>query len=163
MNQLIARLLHRVAHAGADLDLRAQEFGADLAAQGLLAFGEQFRRLLVREVAAVLVDEEVLLLDADGEARFLDRHGSYRATFTAAKVGLALRDMCHAQGGQAMNPPAKPRFRQSFISRSLSRRAVGWPPAGAQIAGAPSRSSRRRSTPPCPSSNRSRSSSQPSR
>src|SRR5262249_45485516 len=85
MNQLIARLLHRVAHAGADLDLRAQEFGADLAAQGLLAFGEQFRRLLVREVAAILVDEEVLLLDADGEARFLDRHGSYRATFTAAK------------------------------------------------------------------------------
>src|SRR4029077_7015319 len=109
MNQLIARLLHRVANAGADLDLRAQEFGADLAAQGLLAFGEQFRRLLAREVAAVPVDEEVLLLDADGEARFLDRHGSYRATFTAAKVasrgpcrslGLALREMCHAQGGQ---------------------------------------------------------------
>src|SRR6185437_9733630 len=87
MHELVARLLHRVADTRADLDLRAQEFGADLAAQSLLALSEQFRRLLVRKVAAVLVDEEIFLLDADGEARFLDGHVSYRATF--AGPGLA--------------------------------------------------------------------------
>ena len=76
MDQLVARLLHGFADAGADLDLRAQEFGADLAAQRLLAFGEQRGRRLLREVARVLVDEEIFLLDAEREAWFLDGHGA---------------------------------------------------------------------------------------
>ena len=42
--------------------------------QGLLAFGEQGRGRL-GEVAAVLVDEEIFLLDAEGEAWFADGHG----------------------------------------------------------------------------------------
>ena len=98
-------------------DLRAEEFGAHLAAQCLLTLGEQLGRLLVRKVAAVLVHEEILLLDTHGEARFLDGHGSYRATLAGARVsfprgsmaaplGLALRDMWHAQQGQAMKRPA---------------------------------------------------------
>jgi hypothetical protein len=76
-DQLVARLMHGVAHAGADLDLRAQEFRADLPAiieQRLLAFGEE-RRGRLREIAAVLIDEEVLLFDTEGEAWFVDRHG----------------------------------------------------------------------------------------
>ena len=76
-DQLVARFLHGVADAGTDLDLRAQELRADLAAvieQGLLAFGEEGRGRL-GEVAAVLVDEEVFLLDAECEAWFADRHG----------------------------------------------------------------------------------------
>ena len=67
-----------VADAGADLDLRAQELGADLAAiveQGLLAFGEEGRGRLLCQVAAVLVDEEVFLFDADCETWLADRHG----------------------------------------------------------------------------------------
>ena len=80
MDQLVARLLHRSAHLGADLDLRAQELRADLAAQRLLAFGEQRRRRLRGEVAAVLVDEEIFLLHADGEAGFLDGHGTQCGT-----------------------------------------------------------------------------------
>ncbi len=75
MDEIGASLLHRVADAGADLDLRAQEFGAHLAAQRLLAFGEQRGRRLGREVAGLLVDEEILFLDADGEAWFADGHG----------------------------------------------------------------------------------------
>ena len=64
-----------MADAGADLDLRAQEFRADLAAvveQGLLAFGEERWGRLLREVAAVLVDEEIFLLDAECKT-WLDR------------------------------------------------------------------------------------------
>ena len=80
MNQLVARLLHGLAHAGADLDLRAQEFRADLAAQRLLAFGKEGRRGFLGEVAALFVDEEVFLLDAEGEAGFLDRHGPHGGT-----------------------------------------------------------------------------------
>ena len=76
MDQLVARFLHGFADAGADLDLRAQEFGTDLAAQRLLAFGEQRGRRLLREVARVLVDEEIFLLDAEREAWFLDGHGA---------------------------------------------------------------------------------------
>jgi hypothetical protein len=77
-HQLVARFLHGVADAGTDLDLRAQKLRADLAAiieQGLLTFGEEGRGRLLREVAAVLVDEEVFLLHAECEAWFADRHG----------------------------------------------------------------------------------------
>ena len=76
-DQFIARLLHGMADARADLDLRAQEFRAHLTAvieQRFLAFGEQGRWRFRREVAAVLVDEEVFLLDAEGEAWFVNGH-----------------------------------------------------------------------------------------
>ena len=80
VGKLVARFLDRCAHARADLDLRAQEFGADLPAQGLLAFGEQRRRRLLSEVARGAIDKEVFFLDADGEAWFLDRHGGHGGT-----------------------------------------------------------------------------------
>ncbi len=79
-HELVAGLLHRVADAGADLDLRAQEFGTHLAAQRLLAFGEQGGRRLGREVAAFLIDEEIFLLDADGETWFADGHRPHGGT-----------------------------------------------------------------------------------
>ena len=65
-DQLFAHFRNGVANAGADLDLRAQELRADLAAiieQSLLAFGEEGRGRLLCQVAAVLVDEEVFLFD----------------------------------------------------------------------------------------------------
>ena len=80
VDQLVARLLHRGAYARADLDLRAQELGADLAAQSLLAFGEKGRRRLLDKVAGGAIDEEIFLLDADGETWFLDRHGAHGGT-----------------------------------------------------------------------------------
>src|SRR5581483_7114822 len=52
--ELVARLLHRTADARADLDLRAQELGADLAAQRLLALRHQLGRRLLGEVARAL-------------------------------------------------------------------------------------------------------------
>ncbi len=73
-DQIGARLLDRTADLGADLDLRAQEFGADLAGQRRLTFGEKRGGLLLRKVARLLVDEEIFLLDADGEARFANGH-----------------------------------------------------------------------------------------
>ena len=76
IDELVARLLHRIANLGADLDLGAQELGADLAAQRFLAFLEQLLRRLLRELARVLVDEEIFLLDADAESGFLDGHGA---------------------------------------------------------------------------------------
>ena len=75
MYQLVACLLHRTADAGADLDLRAQKLGTHLAAQRLLAFGEQGGRRLGREIAAFFVDEEIFLLDADAECWFRNGHG----------------------------------------------------------------------------------------
>jgi hypothetical protein len=77
VDELVARLLDRFAHTRADLDLRAQEFRAHLSAQSLLAFGEQLGRRFLGEVARVLIDEEIFLLDADGEAWFLYGHGIY--------------------------------------------------------------------------------------
>jgi len=77
-DELFACFIDSVADAGADLDLRAQELRADLAPvveQGLLAFGEEGRGRFLRQVAAVLVDEEVFLFDADCEAWLADRHG----------------------------------------------------------------------------------------
>ncbi len=76
IDELVARLLDRMAHRGADLDLRAQEFGAHLPLQGFLAFGEEGRRRRGLEVPALLVDEEVLLLNAEREAWFADGHGA---------------------------------------------------------------------------------------
>ena len=74
-DQIGARFLNRAADFGADLDLRAQEFGADLAAQRFFAFGEQLSRRFLGEIARILVDEEIFLLDADREAWFLGGHG----------------------------------------------------------------------------------------
>ena len=75
MDELVAGFLNRFADARADLDLRAEEFGAHLAAQRLLAFCEQLSRRLLGDVSARLVDEEIFFLDADREAWFLDGHG----------------------------------------------------------------------------------------
>ncbi len=80
VNELVARLLHRRAHPRADLDLRAEEFGADLPAQSLLAFREESRRRLLGKVAGVAIDQEIFLLDPDAEAWFLDRHGAHGGT-----------------------------------------------------------------------------------
>jgi hypothetical protein len=78
-----ARLGEARAHAGPDLDLRAQEFGADLARQQRLAIGQHRRRRIVDDIARRPVDKEVLLFDAEGEFRFGWRHNELGArTFT---------------------------------------------------------------------------------
>ena len=69
-------LLHRGAHPGADLDLRAQEFRRDLGAEQVLTLCEQGLRRIGGEVQGLPVDQEILLFDADGEAGFAQRHGA---------------------------------------------------------------------------------------
>ena len=89
LDQLVAHLLHRPADPCADLELGAQEFGADLSAQGLFGLGKERGRELRREVARLLVDEEILLLDADAERRFLDRHGTHSLWHNRFRSGRA--------------------------------------------------------------------------
>ena len=74
--QVVSHLRDTLTDARADLDLGLQEFGADLAvaADLGLAFGHQRRRRLGDQRALVPVDQEVLLLDADGERRLLYGH-----------------------------------------------------------------------------------------
>src|SRR5690606_24469955 len=62
-----AHFLHRVADARADLDLRAQELGGHVAPDALLAFPDQGFRGIDDQRPRLLVDEQVLLLHADGE------------------------------------------------------------------------------------------------
>ena len=69
MAQVGARLGEAGAHAGADLDLRAQKFGANLAGQQGLAIGQHLGWRIVDDIACRAVDEKVLLLDANGEFR----------------------------------------------------------------------------------------------
>ena len=90
----------RIMHARADLDLRFEELARHLTLQGLLRGIEQGLRHLARQVPARLVDEQVFLLDADGERRILERHDSHggierggvqtacRATATSPVVSL---------------------------------------------------------------------------
>ena len=75
--ELGARRARRRVHLRLDLDLRFQELARHLAAQRLLAGLEQRVRHLAHEVPARAVDEQVLLLDADGERGVLERHGAH--------------------------------------------------------------------------------------
>ena len=129
MDELVARLRHGLAYAGADLDLRAQEFGADLSAQRFLALGEQRRRRLLGQVAAILVDEEIFLLDAEGEAWFLDGHDAQCGTKgEAGGSALAGSDQSleqiadevgHAGGGHADRQVSSPARHQGVGDQRL--------------------------------------------
>jgi hypothetical protein len=57
------------------LDLGLEELGRHLALQHLLAGRKQRLRHGAHQVAGCAVNEEVLLLDADCERGFLERHG----------------------------------------------------------------------------------------
>ncbi len=68
MRQVGSRLRDGLTDPGADLDLALEKLRRYLTFQGLLAGREHGRWRLVDEVAGVRVHEQVLLLDADGEA-----------------------------------------------------------------------------------------------
>ena len=80
VQEIGARLGNGGARAGADLDLRAQELGADLAAELCLACSHHGGRRLGDEVARGAIDEVVFLLDADGEFWLGERHGAMLGT-----------------------------------------------------------------------------------
>ena len=92
MAQVGARFGEAGAHAGADLDLRTQKFGADLARQQRLTIGQHFGWRIVDDIARRAVDEKILLLDAEGEFRFGGGHPQLRALCSQR---LADRPRCH--------------------------------------------------------------------
>ncbi len=55
------------AHRRADLDLSAQELRRHAAGKPPLAFAQHLRRRIAGEVAAGAIDQQILLLDAEGE------------------------------------------------------------------------------------------------
>ena len=65
--ELDFRFLDVVADLGADLDLRTQEFRGHLSAAAFLALSHETVRRVDNQAARLPVDEQVLLLDADGE------------------------------------------------------------------------------------------------
>src|SRR3984893_10149270 len=64
------RVFETCTNLGPDLDLRAQKFRTDLGAQQRLAFGQHPVGRIADDVARRLVDEEILLLDAERKFRF---------------------------------------------------------------------------------------------
>jgi hypothetical protein len=72
-HQLGTGLGRSPAYAGPDLDLALQEFGRDLAPHLGLALGQQTLGRLPDQGSGARVDQEVLLLDTQGEGRLLDQ------------------------------------------------------------------------------------------
>ena len=72
--QFPARLGNGTANIGRHLDLGLQELGLDQALEPRLAFLEHFLRRIFDKVAAVALDEEILLLDTDCQGGFRDGH-----------------------------------------------------------------------------------------
>jgi hypothetical protein len=67
----------RLRHVGANLDLRTQELGAHHAVTAARAGLDQLGRRIGREIAALRIDEEILLLDADREDRLVIAQSTY--------------------------------------------------------------------------------------
>ncbi len=92
--QLGPRLFETCTDPGPDLDLRAQKFRADLGAQQRLEFGQHAIGRVADDIARRPIDEEILLLDAEGKFRFCwspdpeDRAG--HRTRVAARPAAAL-------------------------------------------------------------------------
>ena len=109
LDELIAGLLHRAADTGADLDLRTQEFGTDLARQGGISLGEERRRRLRGKVPGVLVDQEILFLHADAESGFLYRHGNSALAQRKIRLRPHCRTLFRIPGGQRhLDQPPQP-------------------------------------------------------
>ncbi len=70
VRQVVARRRDGRADPGAHFDLALQELRRHLVLQRFLAGRKHGRRCLADEIARVRVDQEVLLLDAHGEARW---------------------------------------------------------------------------------------------
>ena len=64
--------------------------------QRFFAFGEQLSRRFLGEIARILVDEEIFLLDADREAWFLGGHGGHGGTIGEARVAAPRRALGEA-------------------------------------------------------------------
>src|SRR3546814_619965 len=117
--QLGAGLGDRLALAGANLDLRAQELRGDALAELLLAAGHQAVGRIDYQVARLTVDQEVLLLHADGEARFRPRSAVAHARPPPLQpLKGAGRDRAR---GRAAPPPAPRRG-----ARPRGRRPAGY-------------------------------------
>src|SRR5438128_2513460 len=63
--QFRPRLVEGCADPGSNLDLRAQKFRADLAAEQCLAFGQHAIGRVADHIARRPIDEEIFLLDAE--------------------------------------------------------------------------------------------------
>jgi len=72
--EIAPRLLHRAAHTRSDLDLRTQELGAHLAFDQGRTFRHHLGGRVDDDIARIAVDQQVFLLDADGEVRFRVDH-----------------------------------------------------------------------------------------
>ena len=75
IDQLGAGVRHRGVHAGADLNLRAHELGAEAVTQPGCQVAQQFRRRLGGEAARGDINEAVFFLDAERESRSATCHG----------------------------------------------------------------------------------------
>jgi hypothetical protein len=86
--EILACLADGAADAGADLDLALEELGAHLVPElGATGLHQRLRRLC--QVEAVTVDEEILLLNADGEFGFGQGVSSGLVTVERRGDGLA--------------------------------------------------------------------------
>jgi len=108
IRQFPTRFARRPVHAGADLDLRFQELARDPLLQCRLRGIEQRLRHVAHQIAARLIDEEVLLLDADGERRVLQGHDSHG--------GIEI--------GAIQTTPERPRPAQGWQSVLLGKNAM---------------------------------------
>ena len=89
LGELVARLRDVAADAGADLDLRLQQLVGDALAEALAAARHEALGRRGDEVAALRVDQEVLLLDAERERWGRKRHGRGSALPEAIERGIA--------------------------------------------------------------------------
>ena len=72
MCEVFPCLLHGFANTRADFDLRLQKLGFYLFLEQLLALAEHRWRGLFDQIARLAIDQQVFLLDTNGETRFLD-------------------------------------------------------------------------------------------
>src|SRR5262245_8167603 len=124
--KLDAGLARRLMHPGADLDLRFQELARHLVGHGLLRRVEQGLRHLAHEVPARLVDEQVLLLYADGEAGVLECHESHGRIETSA-VQIAGAAGSDPEGLTPLLPSNQSAAGRHNFSRKSGRKKPKWP------------------------------------
>ena len=114
-----ARLGERAADRRADLDLATQEFAGDIVSQRRTALGHQPGGRIDDKVAAFAVDEEIFLLDANGEARLL--HGRKLSENRASGNGVG--NGCNAHGIRDEERRQVGALPVAFACQSVSRRA----------------------------------------
>ena len=72
--QILAHLLDVVAHLGAYFDLRTEQLSRYLTVENFFALTNQRLRRIDLQSPGLLIDQEVLLLNAQGECGFVNSH-----------------------------------------------------------------------------------------